>query len=154
MKVGLFFFLAKGHGTKESTGLLYLHFYFLDYFTLLRGGKGKEQFYTRLDAFFLLHFQAPSQANIMFSIQTSALYGLLLYTKLQAANLPQQPLTQPSNMLSPLSSNFLGNSPLRYCNESRPTDLFWLDRIDVNPQQLYMYRPPRRYSQDPHSDTV
>lgn len=74
----------------------------------------------------------------MLSILVPILQGLLLGSTIEAANIPQQPLPQPSNVLPRLSSDFLGNSPLRYCNESRPTDIFWLDRVDVEPEHLYM----------------
>ena len=51
------------------------------------------------------------------------------------------------------SSDFLSNSPLRYCNKWRPTDLFRLDRIDVEPEHLYMYLPSSQYAQDPRPTT-
>lgn len=73
----------------------------------------------------------------MLSILVLVLPGLLLGSTIQAANIPQQSL-HPSSELPRLSSKFLGNSPLRYCNESRPTDTFWLDRVDVEPEHLYM----------------
>ena len=46
--------------------------------------------------------------------------------------------SSPERAPAALSRDFLGNSPLRYCDESRPTDLFWIDRIDVRPEHLYM----------------
>lgn len=68
----------------------------------------------------------------MLSIPISFLRGLLL----SSTALPQS-----LNVLPQFSSDFLGNSPLKYCNESRPSDLFWLDRIDVQPEHLYMCLP-------------
>ena len=85
----------------------------------------------------------------MLSISTLVLRGFLLYGAVQAVNSPQQPLPQSSDMLPRLSPDFLGNSPLRYCNESRPTDLFWLDRIDIEPEQLYMYLQSLQYTLSP-----
>ncbi|KAL8787473.1 MAG: hypothetical protein Q9195_007765 [Heterodermia aff. obscurata] len=55
-----------------------------------------------------------------------------------AAALGQHSLSHPLNTRPLMSKDFLGNSPLTYCNESRPTDLFWIDKIDVRPEHLYI----------------
>ena len=69
------------------------------------------------------------------------LWVLLASWSARALILPQEVLSTswPERVPATLSRDFLGNTPLRYCNDSRPTDLFWIDRIDVQPEHLYMY---------------
>ncbi|CAF9936111.1 MAG: hypothetical protein HETSPECPRED_010016 [Heterodermia speciosa] len=75
----------------------------------------------------------------MLNIPSSILSVSLCITAVLAATLSQQHLLHPpTNPLPQLSRDFLGNSPLKYCNESRPTDLFWIDKIHLRPEKLYI----------------
>ena len=54
------------------------------------------------------------------------------------ASTEQQSVLQLLDARPQRFKDFFGNSPLKYCNKSRPTDLFWVDRIEVQPEHLYM----------------
>ena len=66
---------------------------------------------------------------------------VLLGTTVQAISLPQQHPLQDSNSGSLLTLDLPGSAKFRYCDQSRPSDLYPIERIDLDPQPIYMCVP-------------
>ena len=70
---------------------------------------------------------------------------LLLHTTLYLTMAaPSAQDTLPSSLEAPPhpTREFKGNTDLKHCDDSFPNDLFWIDKITVQPEKLYMYVPP------------
>lgn len=61
---------------------------------------------------------------------------------------PDPPHNSQRTSLS-LSGEIPGSSPLRFCNESRDTDLFSIEQIELILNPLYMYATPPFILSDP-----
>jgi hypothetical protein len=74
---------------------------------------------------------------LVFGIQLLALFNIAV----QAASLPAQHPIQRTNPASLDLQAIPGNTKLKYCKDSRPSDLLLIERLDIYPQQRSEWVP-------------
>ena len=76
--------------------------------------------------------------NNMFGVFSSILQAMLLSAPLQRSRSLIGSESATTTRFT-LDSHIPGGSPLKYCNESLPTDLYSIENIELYPSPLHMY---------------